>query len=75
MSFWIVPPIRSREAPCFSANAKYMAQMMAAGLLIVMDVVTWSSCMPSKSASMSAKDDTATPQEPNSPAARWSSVS
>ena len=53
----------------------YMAQMIAAGLLMVMEVVTWSSGMPSSSASMSASDDTATPHLPNSPMASGASVS
>ena len=75
MSFWMVPPSLSREAPCFSARAMYMAQMMAAGLLMVMDVVIWSSVIPSKRVSMSANEETATPQVPNSPAPRGSSVS
>ncbi len=61
--------------PRFSAAAMYMAQMMAAGLLIVMDVVTWSRGMPSSSTSMSASDETATPHLPNSPMASGASVS
>ena len=46
---------------------------MAAGELMVMDVVTWSSGMPSKSSSMSARDVTATPHFPTSPSdSGWS---
>ena len=71
----MVPPSFSNEAPCFSARARYIAQMMAAGLLMVMEVVMPSSRMPSNSVSISARDDTATPQVPNSPAPRGSSVS
>ena len=33
---------RRNGAPCRSAAAMYIAQMMAAGLLMVMEVVTWS---------------------------------
>src|SRR3972149_10818066 len=36
MSFWIVPPSRSIGTPCFSAAAMYIAQMIAAGGLVVM---------------------------------------
>ncbi len=36
MSFWVVPRSRVAGTPCFSAAAMYMAQMMAAGELIVM---------------------------------------
>ena len=75
MSFCRVPPSRSNGTPCFSATARYMAQMMAAGLLMVMDVVTRSRGRPSKRVSMSASDDTATPHLPNSPFALGSSVS
>ena len=75
ISFWMVPPILSSEDPCFSAKARYIAQMIAAGALMVIEVVTWSSLMPSNSVSMSASDDTATPQVPNSPNALGSSVS
>ena len=71
----MVPPSWSREAPCFSARAMYIAQMIAAGLLMVIDVVIWSSLIPSNRVSMSANDETATPQVPNSPAPRGSSVS
>ena len=47
MSFCIVPPSAARGMPRFSAAAMYIAQMIAAGLLIVIEVVTWSSGMPS----------------------------
>jgi hypothetical protein len=39
-----------------------MAKITAAGPLIVMDVVTWSSGMPSNSRSISASEEIATPQ-------------
>ncbi len=75
MSFCSVPPSRARGTPCFSAATMYMAQIAAAGELIVIDVVTPASGMPSSSASMSASDETATPHLPNSPAASGASVS
>ena len=40
MSFWIVPPSAARGMPRFPAAAMYIAQMIAAGPLIVMEVVT-----------------------------------
>ena len=40
ISFCRVPPNDAGEAPCFSAAAMYIAQMMAAGLLMVIEVVT-----------------------------------
>ena len=47
--------------------------MMAAGPLIVIDVDTWSSGIPSKSVSMSASEEIATPHLPTSPSERgWS---
>src|SRR6266567_2959179 len=39
MSFWSVPEIFFQSAPCFSATARYMAQMTAAGELMVIGVV------------------------------------
>jgi len=67
MSFWIVPESRRQSAPCFSATTRYMAKIMEAGELIVMEVVMSASEMPSKSASMSASDATLTPHLPTSP--------
>ena len=40
MSFWMVPPSFAGGTPCFSATAKYIAHTMAAGLLMVMEVVS-----------------------------------
>ena len=40
MSFCSVPEIFFQSAPCFSATARYIAQMIAAGELMVIDVVT-----------------------------------
>jgi hypothetical protein len=75
MSFWVVPSRRSRETPAFSAATMYIAQIGAAGLLIVIDVETWSSGSPSSRTSMSARLETPTPQVPNSPSASGSSLS
>ena len=56
MSFWIVPESVCQSAPCFSATTRYIAKIIAAGELIVIDVVMSPSGMPSKSVSMSASD-------------------
>src|SRR5262252_1055914 len=61
MSFWIVPEIVFHDAPCFSATARYIAKIIAAGELIVIDVVMPPRSMPSKSVSMSASEMTLTP--------------
>ena len=70
MSFWMVPPRRSHATPCFSATARYIASATDAGQLMVIDVVTWSSGMSSKSRSMSSSVEIATPSLPTSPRAR-----
>ncbi|MBA7651501.1 hypothetical protein ES703_59320 [subsurface metagenome] len=75
MSFCIVPPNLSREMPRFWALAKYIAQITAAGPLMVIEVVIWSSGMPSNNISISAKEETPTPHLPNSPRASGSSLS
>ena len=67
MSFWMVPEILSAAAPCFSATAMYMESRMAAVELMVMEVETLSSGMPSKRISMSASESMATPTLPTSP--------
>ncbi len=67
MSFWIVPEIFFQSAPCFSATTRYIAKIIAAGELIVIDVVMSPSWMPSNSVSMSASDVTLTPHFPTSP--------
>jgi hypothetical protein len=53
----------------------YIAQIGAAGELMVIEVETRSSGMPSRRISMSANELTATPHVPNSPSASGSSVS
>jgi hypothetical protein len=67
MSFWRVPPTLPKGTPCFSATARYMARRIAAGELIVIEVVISPTGIPSKSVSMSASESTATPQCPTSP--------
>ena len=74
-SFWAVPDTDSRGAPWLSATATYIATSTGAGALIVIEVVTLSSGMPSKTVSMSASESIATPTWPTSPAARSSSES
>ncbi len=75
MSFWSVPSRAARGTPRFSAAAMYIAQIGAAGELIVIDVLIRSSGRPSSRTSMSARLLTATPHVPNSPSASGSSVS
>ncbi len=73
MSFWIVPLILERSAPCFLAIATYIAKRMAAVALMVIEVVIDASGMPSKSCSMSSRESMATPTFPTSPSAMaWS---
>ncbi len=75
MSFCSVPARRARGTPRRSAAAMYMAQMIAAGLLIVIEVVMESSGSASSRISMSRREETATPQRPNSPSASGASLS
>ena len=75
MSFWVVPSNRSRGTPAFSAATMYIAQIGAAGELIVIDVEIRSSGSPASRISMSARLLTATPHVPNSPSASGSSES
>ena len=65
MSFWIVPDSFFQSAPCFSATTRYIAKIIGAGELIVIDVVISPSEIPSKSRSMSASDMTLTPHFPD----------
>ena len=68
-SFCAVPEIFARGTPCLSATATYIATSTGAGALIVIDVETASSGMPSNMVSMSASESIATPTWPTSPAA------
>ena len=74
-SFCAVPETFSRGTPCLSATATYIATRTGAGALIVIEVETRSSGMPSNTVSMSASESIATPTWPTSPAARSSSES
>src|SRR6476659_3074068 len=67
MSFWIVPEIVFQSAPCFSATTKYIAKIIGAGELMVMEVVMSASEMPSNNRSMSASEAMLTPHFPTSP--------
>ena len=67
MSFWIVPESVFQSAPCFSATARYIAKIIGAGELMVIDVVISASEMPSNSRSMSASETMLTPHLPTSP--------
>jgi hypothetical protein len=69
ISFCSVPRSCSGRTPCFSAAAIYIAQITAAGELIVMLLETRSSGIPSSRISISFNDEIATPHLPNSPSA------
>ena len=69
MSFCTVPASRARFAPCCLATATYSASRMAAVELMVIEVETRSSGMPSKSVCMSSSESMATPTLPTSPCA------
>ena len=72
-SFWTVPLIAEASMPCSSATSSYINSKIAAVALIVIDVDTVSSGMPSKSRAMSSTESIATPVLPTSPSARgWS---
>src|SRR5213080_5170275 len=62
MSFCSVPPSFLNGTHCFSATARYMHSRIAAGELMVMEVVISPSGMPSYRVSMSASESMATPQ-------------
>ena len=69
----MVPPRASGGDALLLGTHTYMARIIAAGALMVIDVVTWSSGMPANRSSMSASVSTATPSRPTSPSARgWS---
>ena len=75
MSFWTVPPSRSRGMPRRSATATTMAIRMGAVALMVMEVVTLSSGRSASRTSMSSMELTGTPTRPTSPAAMGASES
>ena len=67
MSFWIVPDSVVQSVPRCSASARYIARIIDAGPLIVIDVVMAPRSIPAKRISMSASDVTLTPHFPTSP--------
>jgi hypothetical protein len=75
MSFCSVPESNGHATPCRSATTRYIANSMAAGPLIVIDVLTESRRMPANRVSMSASDATLTPHLPTSPSDSGSSGS
>ena len=70
MSFCTVPDRARGATPCRLPTATYSASRMIAVALMVMDVDTLSSGMPSKSTAMSSMESMATPTRPTSPEAR-----
>src|SRR5919107_1207888 len=64
MSFLSVPDSWDRGTPIFSAAAMYIAQIIAAGELIVIEVEISPTGRPSSRISMSARLETAPPQVP-----------
>ena len=64
-----VPLSEVRSTPCSSPTTMYIASSVAAGALIVIEVVTWSSGMPSKTRWRSSTVSMATPTRPT--VARW----
>ena len=67
MSFCSVPESWLQSTPCFSATARYIAQITGAGELMVIDTVTPSSGMPLNRISMSSSELMETPHFPTSP--------
>ena len=67
MSACSVPPSFARGIPLFSAVTMYCASAIAAGPLIVIEVVIWPRSIPSNSVSMSRTLSIATPHLPTSP--------
>ena len=74
-SFWVVPRSFSAPTPCSSPTSSYRSSRTAAGALIVIDVETWSSGIPSNAVRMSSIVSMATPVRPTSPRERTSSES
>ncbi|CAM5730276.1 hypothetical protein SALBM311S_00437 [Streptomyces alboniger] len=74
-SFWIVPVSLPALTPCSSATSWYSSRRRAAGALIVIDVETLSSGIPSNSTRMSSTESIATPTLPTSPLAIGASES
>src|SRR2546423_15538025 len=62
MSFCRVPPRLDAGTPCFSATAMYMQSRIAAGEVIVIDVVISPSRVSSNNALLSGSESMGTPQ-------------
>ncbi len=71
----MVPPSVFGSAPCSLATATYSARRIGAVALIVIEVVTSASGIPSNSWRMSSIDAMLTPTLPTSPSATGSSGS
>src|SRR5437867_5008565 len=67
MSFWMVPRNFFQSTPCFSATTRYIDQRIAAGALVVMEVLISASGIPLNKVSISANESIATPHLPISP--------
>ena len=74
-SFWMVPRSLTGSTPCSAPTSSYSSSRIAAGALMVIEVETSSSGIPSNSARMSARLSIATPTLPTSPAASAESES
>ena len=73
MSFWMVPESAARATPCSSPATMKLASTGITAPFIVIDTLTFSSGMPSKSTFMSSTESIATPALPTSPTTRgWS---
>ena len=75
MSFCIVPLRYEASTPCSSATTTYIASNIIAGALMVIDVLTLSSGIPSSNSLMSARVEIDTPTLPTSPIDNSSSAS
>jgi len=72
-SFWTVPPSFAAATPASSPTTRYIARRTGAVALMVIEVVTRSSGIPSNTRARSSTVSTATPTRPTSPAASgWS---
>ena len=74
-SFWVVPRSSAAGTSCSSPTSSYRSSSTAAGALIVMEVETSASGMPSNTRRMSSIVSMATPVRPTSPAHSGSSES
>ncbi len=70
MSFWIVPESAALGTPCSSPATMKLASTGITAPFMVIDTLTFSSGMPSKSTFMSSTESIATPALPTSPTTR-----